>query len=115
MSEHVLNEPTLRAMVSEAERDALEADNARLRRQIEMVAPVVSEALKPTGEHRVIDGYCPDCGGQCLRDWLATQPQRPYPCGRCRESMGAFMAPEFWTAEGYQDHVRRVHPEGDKA
>ncbi len=22
--------------------------------------------LIPTGEHRLIDGYCPDCSGSCL-------------------------------------------------
>lgn len=30
-------------------------------------------ALTPTGEHRLIDGYCPDCGGGCLRDWAQTE------------------------------------------
>jgi hypothetical protein len=94
-----------------ADHDRLQTENDRLRHQLSLLAPIANEALKPTGEHRLIDGYCPDCGGSCLIGFGV--PGHPYTCGRCRESMGIFMAPEFVTAEGYQDHVRRVHPEGD--
>ena len=27
---------------------------------------VAANAVEPRGEHRLIDGYCPDCGGSCL-------------------------------------------------
>lgn len=90
------------------------AENDRLRRQLTLLLPVANEALKPTGEHRIIDGYCPDCGGQCLRTWLPEASFHPYTCGRCRASLG-LMSPEFSTAEGYRQHVAQFHPEGDIA
>lgn len=45
-------------------------------------------ALEPTGEHKVLpDGYCPDCQGQCLRDWMdeiATSALVPHPWDEVR-------------------------------
>lgn len=32
----------------------------------EMLLAAVNEAVKPTGEHRLLNGYCPDCSGSCL-------------------------------------------------
>jgi hypothetical protein len=43
----------------------------------ESLCRAAEKALEPTGEHRKIDGYCPDCQGQCLRDWLGRPPLPP--------------------------------------
>lgn len=46
----------------------------------ESLARLAERALEPTGEHRKIDsGYCADCQGQCLRDWLTRPPLPPAP------------------------------------
>ena len=36
------------------------------RLQWDLIKQVVEVALEPTGTHRLINGYCPDCGGSCL-------------------------------------------------
>lgn len=57
-------------LVEAAELDRLQ----RRAKTLELVTSGVNEALQPTGEHRLFDGYCPDCGGQCLRSWLEPEP-----------------------------------------
>ena len=40
----------------------------RERETLRIVATSLEGALTPTGDHRALpDGYCPDCGGGCMR------------------------------------------------
>jgi|GEM_PF-6034959 len=32
----------------------------------ELLTKAAESALMPTGEHRLLDGYCPDCQGGCM-------------------------------------------------
>jgi len=41
----------------------------------ELLAKVAESALVPTGEHRLINGYCPDCQGGCMLGFGAEEVQ----------------------------------------